>query len=886
VQLSTTCLEPFTLPSVTLAAAPHAQRTRYLGSPVQLFAMFRYRRYRVFLVFAFIAIVALYEFGSSGSSWNAAAPRAVLEKDTQEEGSKLNLKPKPQEVAKETKKFDPEIPAAILNPSKQTPPIVRVTKPGNGKPPSAKTSGPTATPTPVAAGGIENDGTVAPGFKSALVEVGEAKVEATPLPSSVEPIHWSKQSEHFPVASTSMISLPTGKSKPIPKIQFAFKEESPTEKADREAKLGTIKAVFKRSWDGYKEFAWGHDELKPVSGTFKDPFASWGATLVDTLDTLWIMGMKEEFEEAVKAVEKIDFTTTPRASIPLFETTIRYLGGFIAAYDLSGSKHKILLDKAVELAEVLLAAFDTPNRMPITYYFWRPDFANNPHRASNRVVLAELGSLAVEFTRLAQVTGDNKYYDAVARITEELEDFQKRTRLPGMWPTYIDASGCKTPDWTSQVEKPVQAPLEPLKDLPVLEELEPTATTTELLSPNGKKYIPLNLPPPLTLGAGGTNPTFVPGQSEQFMEEPAINWGLPKKVDKRQLDVPEAVIADITAVSAVATSTTSATSASPTATRPDCEPQRLMSPSDGGDEEYTLGGMSDSTYEYLPKQWLLLGGHVDSYRTMYEKSIEVVKDNLLFRPMLPNNDDILFSGKLSVGPVAGTRAPVLEAEEAHLTCFAGGMFGMGAKIFDRPEDLELAKKLTEGCVYAYSMTSTGIMPEAFIALPCESMKSCEWNETMYYEALDPRYEYRFQVYNDQMVTYHAEMAAASSSYSEALAQMTPVPTPTASQEVIATPTVVADTLDKRQLADLEEDHPGPAPTHSNGSIIRSEDDGESPSKVLPDSAAVPSQVLPVFRPAWSPSTPRSHEEFVNNTIQENRLPPGVVNIKASNYILR
>ena len=748
---------------------------------------------------------------------------------------------------------------------------------------SPKTLEPTAKPTPVGAGGVENDGTIAPGFKSALVEVGEAKVEATPLPSSVEPIHWSKKSEHFPVASKSMIPLPTGKSKPIPKIQFVFKEESPAEKVDREAKLSIVKAVFKRSWDGYKEFAWGQDELKPVSGTFKNPFASWGATLVDALDTLWIMGMKEEFEEAVKVVEKIDFTTTPRASIPLFETTIRYLGGFIAAYDLSGSKHKILLEKAVELAEVLLAAFDTPNRMPITYYFWRPDFANNPHRASNRVVLAELGSLSVEFTRLAQITGDNKYYDAVARITDALEDFQNRTRLPGMWPTYIDASGCKTPDWTSQVEIPLQAPLEPLKELPVLEELEPTATVPELLSPNGEKYVPLNLPPPLTLGPGGTNPTFVPGQSEQVMEEPAINWGLPKKVDKRQLDVPEAVIADVPAVPAVATS---APSPSPTATHPDCEPQGLMSTSDAGDEEYTLGGMSDSTYEYLPKEWLLLGGQVDSYRTMYEKSIEVVKNNLLFRPMLPNNDDILFSGKLNVGPTAGKRKPALEAEEAHLTCFAGGMFGLGAKIYDRPEDLELAKKLTEGCVYAYNMTSTGIMPEAFIALPCESMKSCEWNETMYYDALDPGHEVRFAVYKNQMVTYHSEMAAASSAYAEALAQMTAVPTPTTGREVIATPTVIADILDKRQLADLEEDHPGPAPTHSNGTIIRSEDDGGSPSKVLPDSAAVPSQVLPVFRPAWSPSTPSSHEEFVNNKIQENRLPPGVVTIKASNYILR
>jgi mannosyl-oligosaccharide alpha-1,2-mannosidase len=84
------------------------------------------------------------------------------------------------------------------------------------------------------------------------------------------------------------------------------------------------------------------------------------------------MGLKTEFEEAAQAVEKIDFTTSPRGDIPLFETTIRYLGGLVAAYDISEQKYDIFLKKAVELAEILMGAFDTPNRMPLTYYYWRP----------------------------------------------------------------------------------------------------------------------------------------------------------------------------------------------------------------------------------------------------------------------------------------------------------------------------------------------------------------------------------------------------------------------------------------------------------------------------------------------------------------------------------
>ena len=93
-----------------------------------------------------------------------------------------------------------------------------------------------------------------------------------------------------------------------------------------------------------------------------------------------------------------------------------------------------------------MGSFDTPNRMPITFYLWKPTFASQPHRAKTRVVLAELGSLSVEFTRLAQITKESKYYDAIARITNEFEIWQNHTRLPGLWPLKVDASGCKKPD--------------------------------------------------------------------------------------------------------------------------------------------------------------------------------------------------------------------------------------------------------------------------------------------------------------------------------------------------------------------------------------------------------------------------------------------------------
>lgn len=131
-----------------------------------------------------------------------------------------------------------------------------------------------------------------------------------------------------------------------------------------------MKKAFLHSWNGYKKHAWLQDEVTPVTGGFTNGFGQRGATLVDTLDTLAIMGLDDEFETAVKAVKRIDFTTSASARLNVFETTIRYLGGLLGAYDVSEAKHSALLDKATELGDMLYAAFDTSNRMPIGRWDW------------------------------------------------------------------------------------------------------------------------------------------------------------------------------------------------------------------------------------------------------------------------------------------------------------------------------------------------------------------------------------------------------------------------------------------------------------------------------------------------------------------------------------
>jgi len=406
-------------------------------------------------------------------------------------------------------------------------------------------------------------------------------------------VHWKKTPKRYPV--NELIQLPSEKPHVFPPLQHAFGTESAEEKLIREERLAAVRKSFVHTWEGYKANAWMQDEVRPISGGHYTSFGGWAATLVDSLDTLWIMGMKDDFEQAVKAAAEIDFTTTATDILNVFETTIRYLGGFLGAYDISNGQYPILLEKATQLGDILYCAFDTPNHMPVTRWYWKRALVK-AQEAKDVAVIAEVGSLTLEFTRLAQLTGESKYYDAVARITTAFEHAQTKTSIPGLWPTVMNAKAL----------------------------------------------------------------TFK-------------------------------------------------------------------------NNAYTFGGMADSLYEYLPKEHMLLGGTNDQYQRMYELAMLVAKRVLFFRPMVPNDDDVLISGNAHFNE--DLQLIQRESQGQHLGCFTGGMIALGAKVFNYEEEITIARKLVDGCIWAYGSMASGIMPETFHLVPCGDPHTCHWNATTWYDAI-------------------------------------------------------------------------------------------------------------------------------------------------------
>ncbi|KAJ5681979.1 uncharacterized protein N7477_001919 [Penicillium maclennaniae] len=149
------------------------------------------------------------------------------------------------------------------------------------------------------------------------------------------------------------------------------------------------------------------------------------------------MGMHDELDEALEAVTQIRYDVTPLLQINTHETNIRHLGGLLAAYDLSGDRR--FLVKAIDVGDMLYAAFDTPNCMPITR--WGPHQVERQEEqlAEEIASPSELGSFILDFTRLSQITGDQRYFNAAHQVMVRLELAQEKSKLPGMWPVIVNA---------------------------------------------------------------------------------------------------------------------------------------------------------------------------------------------------------------------------------------------------------------------------------------------------------------------------------------------------------------------------------------------------------------------------------------------------------------
>src|SRR5438093_91092 len=205
--------------------------------------------------------------------------------------------------------------------------------------------------------------------------------------------------------------------------------------ANRAKLAAEVRAEFLHAWNGYKKYAWGHDDLKPLSRTFHDWYAEpLLMTPVDALDTMIIMGLSDEAKTTREYIA-MHLSFDKDIYVQNFEITIRLLGGLLSSYQMTGDKR--LLNLAEDLGNRLLPVFESPTGLPYRYVNLKTGKVRG-----NVTNPAEAGTLLIEFGTLSKLVHKPVFYDKAKRALVEI--YKRRSPI-GLVGTWINV---ETGEWT------------------------------------------------------------------------------------------------------------------------------------------------------------------------------------------------------------------------------------------------------------------------------------------------------------------------------------------------------------------------------------------------------------------------------------------------------
>jgi mannosyl-oligosaccharide alpha-1,2-mannosidase len=229
----------------------------------------------------------------------------------------------------------------------------------------------------------------------------------------------------------------------VPRFDYQARELTLSElqalDADGGAAVGTkrlaIVHALRHAWKGYETHAFGQDEVRPLSGGANN-WIGLGLTILDSLDVLWLAGLREEFAKGVQWVHS-SLRFDQRKKVSFFETTIRCLGGLLAAYELCGDA--TLLAKATELGDRLGKAFASGSGLPYTSVSLADGSHTVPSWLAGSVLLAEVGTVQLEFAALDHHAGRAELRAKSDRVFALLDEKGPTPDASGgrLWPIHI-----------------------------------------------------------------------------------------------------------------------------------------------------------------------------------------------------------------------------------------------------------------------------------------------------------------------------------------------------------------------------------------------------------------------------------------------------------------
>lgn len=268
----------------------------------------------------------------------------------------------------------------------------------------ASWSGIKCLPHPVLTGGAEP----APSDSIAAAEVGEVggQQQVATLEEITSKPKAKAKGNNFLTAPN--IEKAAGPKEPASQEEHMAHLETLTTAEERQS---AVRGAIHHAWTGYSSVCFGQDDLRPISKSCDNWLGAQGNTLIDSMSTLYLSGLHDEFTRAQGWVQdSMDFDKV-RGSVSHFETVIRVLGGLLSAHDLSGEQ--IFVEKATDLADRMKSVFSTASGLP--KHSVTPSTGGSSGDGNS---LADIGTLTMEYFKLSELTGDMGHRKRAHKVTE------------------------------------------------------------------------------------------------------------------------------------------------------------------------------------------------------------------------------------------------------------------------------------------------------------------------------------------------------------------------------------------------------------------------------------------------------------------------------------
>lgn len=221
-----------------------------------------------------------------------------------------------------------------------------------------------------------------------------------------------------------------------------------------------VRAAVKWTWDAYRNHAMGADKLifhpraTPCAGTKRGGgvCADWGlygladgnlsgakggapgATMVDALDVLHLMGFHAELADAREYIAA-HLSFDGNVYIDTFEVIIRVLGGLLSAHALT--KDALFRDKAIELGDRLLPAIPA-GMLPCRSFNLKTKHCDETIKTTT--TLGQAGTMALEFRQLGVTSGMSRFTDTAINVENLLIKSAAAQPVPYLLPETLSRS--------------------------------------------------------------------------------------------------------------------------------------------------------------------------------------------------------------------------------------------------------------------------------------------------------------------------------------------------------------------------------------------------------------------------------------------------------------